>query len=287
MPLRGFDNLEIIDSSIATLFRDLTPPFIKKFTHASVIDELYRSPWAEPVKETQEIARSILRYFGIKNSAVKVTFDPILPVPGRVKMGISDVFFVDINSEYNNQRNVVIAILAHEVAHIFLHKHQIKFEDAEDDEMLTDTTAAFLGFGPCILNVAYNRTSRTGNRISTSEFVLGYLSVDEFGYVIAKRNHYFGTASPIQIEPGLPAEGYESGRKLAENIRSQRPFAKRDVFDRLFWWIKSFFAQNQGNGETPIVFKCPHCSQKLRIPASRKTLQVTCSTCRAMQVCYS
>ena len=287
MPLRGFDNLEIIDRSILVLFQNLTPQLIKKFAQAAPVAELYRAPWTDPIKETQEIARSIMRYFGIKNSAVKVTFDPRLTVPGKIKIGISDVYFVDIHAEYKNQRNVVIAILAHEVTHIFLHKHQIKFETTAEDEILTDTTAAFLGFGPSMLNVAYNRITRTDNGISTSKFILGYLSVDEFGYVIAKRNHYFGTASPLQIAPGLPSEGYESGKRLVESIRSQRPFTERDLFDRLCWWIKSLFAPNQANAKVPIVFDCQHCSQKLRIPSSRKTLQVKCSTCGSMQVCYS
>lgn len=31
MPLRGIDNLEIIDRSISTLYHNLTPQFIKKF----------------------------------------------------------------------------------------------------------------------------------------------------------------------------------------------------------------------------------------------------------------
>jgi hypothetical protein len=287
MPLHGFTNLGIIDSSIVILFQNLTPQFIKRFTQTAPVAELYRSPWTDPVKKTQEIARSILRYFGIKNSAVKVTFDPRLPAPAKVKIGISDVFFVTINAEHKNQRDVVIALLAHEVAHIFLHKHQIKFETTAEDEILTDTTAAFLGFGPSILNVAFNRKSRSGNRIKTEEFMLGYISVDEFGYVIAKRNHYFGTTSTIQIEPGLPSQGYESGRLLVESIRTQRPFAKRDPFDRLCWWLKSLFASNPATGNVPIVFNCQHCSQKLRIPASRKMLRVTCTTCGSLQVCYS
>jgi len=284
---RGFNNLEIIDRSIVTLFHNLTPQFINKFDQVAPIRELYRTPWTDPVKETQEIARSILRYYGIKNSAVKVTFDPRLSVPGRVKMGISDVFFVDIHAEYKNQRNVVIAILAHEVTHIFLNKHQIKFEATAEDEILTDTAAAFLGFGSSILNVAYSKLIRTGIGMNTSEFVLGYLSVDEFGYVISKSNHYFCSSPALQIEPGLPSEGYESGRRLVDNIRCQRPFIKRDVLDRLYWWIKSLFAATPAICNVPIVFNCRNCSQKLRIPASRKKLQVKCSTCGSVQVCYS
>lgn len=287
MPLRGFSNLKTIDHSFVILFQNITPQFIKKFAQTAPILELYRSSWTDPVKETQVIARSILRYFGIKNSAVKVTFDSRLPVPGKVKIGISDVFFVDIHAEYKNQRDVVIAILAHEVTHIFLHQHQISFETTEEDEMLTDTTAAFLGFGPSILNIAYNRTSRIGNRETTEEFILGYLSADEFGYVMAKRNHYFGTSTPLPIKPGLPSEGYESGRRMVEKMRSQRPFSKRVIFDRFCWWITSLCAPNRVNNDVPIVFNCPHCSQKLRIPASRKTLNVICSTCGTTQVCYS
>ncbi len=287
MPLRGYDNLKTIDRSIITLFNNLTPQFINKITKATSIIELYRLPWNDPVKETQDIARSILRFYGIKNSAVKVTFVPQLAMPGRIKIGLSDVFFVDINSEYKSQRNIVIAILAHEVTHIFLHRHRIKFETTEEDEILTDTTAAFLGLGPSILNVAYNRATRTGNRVRTTEFNLGYLSVDEFGYVIAKSNQYFGTVSPLPIEPGLPAEGYACGKRLIKSDRAQRPFSKRDVIDRILWWTRSLFKLNSASNDVPIVFNCLYCSQKIRIPANRKTLQVKCSTCGSTQVCYS
>lgn len=287
MSFRGFNNLNIIDRSILTLFQSLTPKGVRRFKDVIIIRELYLLPWSDPVKETQQIARSILRFFGVKNSAVKVLFDPALLMPGRVKLGVSDVFFVDIHATYKHQRDVVIAILAHEITHIFLHKHQIIFESTAENEILTDTTATFFGFGPSILNVAYSKTTITENSETTSKYKLGYLTVDEFGYIIAKRDRYFRAAAPIQIKSGLPAEGHASGRRLIEQIGSQRPFAKRDIFDRLCWWVKSLFVQNPAPDNMPIVFKCQHCSQMLRIPASRKTLQVKCSTCEAVQVCYS
>ena len=44
--------------------------------------------------ETQDIARSIMGYFGIRNSAIKVSFDPRLTIPGKIRIGVSDVYFL-------------------------------------------------------------------------------------------------------------------------------------------------------------------------------------------------
>jgi hypothetical protein len=38
--------------------------------------------------------------------------------------------------------------------------------------------------------------------------------LDEFGYVIAKRDRLYGTNSIARIDPGVPADAFRAGRSI-------------------------------------------------------------------------
>jgi hypothetical protein len=65
-----------------------------------------------------------------------------------VELSQSNEFFVELQSQHRFAAKAIAAILAHEVAHIFLHRCGVRFPDEFENEVLTDTTAVYVGFGP-------------------------------------------------------------------------------------------------------------------------------------------
>lgn len=69
-------------------------------------------------------------------------------------------------------------------------------------------------------------------------------------------------------------------RMLSRNISKRR--SENDVFLRYWWPIRqSFLAMISSikNGKTHKYFKCPSCSNLLRVPRGKGKLQITCPKC--------
>lgn len=69
-------------------------------------------------------------------------------------------------------------------------------------------------------------------------------------------------------------------RMLSRNIRRRR--SENDRFLR-YWWplrqkIKAFFS-NLKNSKTHKFFKCPGCSNLLRVPRGKGKMAITCPKC--------
>jgi predicted RNA-binding Zn-ribbon protein involved in translation (DUF1610 family) len=69
-------------------------------------------------------------------------------------------------------------------------------------------------------------------------------------------------------------------RFLSRNIQKRR--AENDKFLRLYWpikqKIKAFFSSLKSR-KTHKFFKCPSCSNLLRVPRGKGKLQITCPKC--------
>ncbi|MCA9519149.1 MAG: hypothetical protein KC635_29640, partial [Myxococcales bacterium] len=84
----------------------------------------------------------------------------------------------------------VLATLAHEVAHAFRVRRGLMVDDRDEEELLTDLTASFLGFGISLTNSAYRyRTGGevTGTRVThwTEVRTGGYLPAQAFAWLLA------------------------------------------------------------------------------------------------------
>lgn len=69
-------------------------------------------------------------------------------------------------------------------------------------------------------------------------------------------------------------------RFLSRNIQKRR--AENDKFLRLYWPVKqklkAFFSRLKSN-RTHKFFRCPSCSNLLRVPRGKGRLQITCPKC--------
>lgn len=289
---RGFKNVAIVNRSIRELFSQLSPRRVAQF---GITFELRSDDYGnstDPVIRVQKIARRLAYHYQINVSAVVVTFRSYLPMPGRVELTNDWDFFIELDSKYRDDIRSTVAILAHEIAHIFLHQVGIRFADAFDNEVLTDTTAILLGCGPTILNAAIQtkKSSFSGSTITTttSSSHFGYISIDEMGYVQSKRDLLFGNKPIRLVKGGFPRSGYRSGKWAFRAQCRRPPYARFKTAAGIWNEVRRLFQRNSPHlNHQKITFPCFVCSQLIRVPVLGKKLAVRCPTCEQRLICHT
>jgi predicted SprT family Zn-dependent metalloprotease len=284
---RGFANLQTIRRAINELYRGFGPRHLNSYPESFSLGAFASDLRNDPVIGTQRLAKRIASHYRLPVTTVIVTFSSALKTPGRVELSSTNEFFVEVQSQHRYEPKAIAAILAHEVAHIFLHRCGVRLAGEFANEVLTDTTAVYVGFGPTILNAfTENKSYLPGNVVETRTHHFGYLTLDEFGYIIAKRDRLYHTDSTARIDSGMPADAFRAGRSCFQRELRHRPFRNRP-------WYQRIFSQPSPNGRSqttlikPITFFCACCSQGLRIPETRQKLSVRCSNCDSKFICYS
>ena len=283
---RGFEHIHVIRKALHELYRGFGPKHLKSypenFALSNYTDDLIR----DDVIGTQRLAKRIAAHYRLPVTTVIVTFCSSLEPPGRVELSRSNEFFVELQSQYRSSPKAIAAILAHEVAHIFLHRCGVGFSDEFENEVLTDTAAVYIGFGPTILNAVSATSHLSNNEIQTRTRHFGYLSLDEFGYILAKRDGVYAADSTSKVDAGIAKSAFQCGQSRYRGELLSRPFTVRPWYQRLMHFISA-------NGKTPsknvssITFNCPCCEQVLRIPKAYRKLSVHCPTCDSRFLCYS
>jgi hypothetical protein len=155
--IRGFANLEAIRIAIKELYRGFGPAHLNSYPDTFRLGSSLSDVLNEPIIGTQRLAKRIGAHYRLPVTTVIVYFSSTLKKPGTVGLSSTNEFFVELQSQHRAEPKAIAAILAHEVAHIFLHRCGVRFANEFDNEVLTGTTAAYVGFGPAILN-ALKRT---------------------------------------------------------------------------------------------------------------------------------
>ena len=70
-------------------------------------------------------------------------------------------------------------------------------------------------------------------------------------------------------------------RMLSRNI--QRREAENQKFEKLIQSVTNIFSRkkNDTQSETHVVFHCPKCGQKVRVPKGKGKISITCPKCSA------
>jgi hypothetical protein len=106
----------------------------------------------------------------------------------ELKYGSREVF-IEISQDICRYKDAVLATLSHEIAHKFLHTHQLKNGNTQlEQEFLTDVTAVYLGMGKIMLNGCECTSSSwvsSGGRTKSTTHTLrtGYISRPCFAFV--------------------------------------------------------------------------------------------------------
>ena len=279
---RGFPHLELVDQAIKLIFRNLAEGRLPRRPQAlwSYDDSFQRG---DAVVSVQRLARSIIQVYGFDSGAVVVTFLPQLSSAGRVEYEPGQGFFIEIHTQYADRLADLITVLSHEIAHIFLVRHGLAFENRFGNEVLTDVTAALWGFGRFMVESYKNEVIKKpgmGEAWVRNLSSLGYITPDECAYAMAKAWELKSLEKPT----GAPARGaYRRGGRLARRIArtpplEAAPFWRRwsYLLDRRWSRARRLYRFEEGR----VIFRCPHCSQQMRLPIQKRG-RAGCPNCRA------
>jgi hypothetical protein len=245
---------------------------------------------SDPVLSAQRLARSIADVYRLQVRTIVVSFQADLPVAGRVELGPTADFFVELRSELKSQPRKIAAVLAHEVAHIFLHRRRLEFTEVLDNEVLTDTTALVYGFGALLLDTYQVTETSTpisgGERITRHEEKLGYLSPEEYGWLLHKRGQ-LGVVEDLS-SPAATRAYFDGQRRQELDLGPPlvgAGFWRRMLYRWVRWWIGLRGGHQELRGDRDfalsggkVAFRCPHCAQSMRLPTHRK-LKASCPAC--------
>jgi hypothetical protein len=289
---KSADHYKLIAKSIRELYRTFGAAHLQSFADNFTLGNSIEALRGDPLIGAQYLAKRIGAHYRLPVTTVIVSFSSSLKPPGQVELSQSNEFFVELQSKFKEAPEAVAAILAHEVAHIFLHRCGVRFQDAFENEVLTDTTAVYVGFGPVIMNAAtQSKVNLSSNVVQTRTNYFGYLTLEEFGYIQAKRDDVVGLDSFSTIASGPAQSAFLAGKKRMYSERRKRPYVPPTV--SVSQWVESIwrrFFPGPPREQGPLRhgrFECVCCSQELRIPAIGKQLIVRCPNCDSRHKCYA
>ena len=140
----------------------------------------------------QSLADSIVLHTGVFN-LVEVKIEDAAPgdVAGLYTTYGRMVREVHLYRNHKYSVQQIIAILIHECTHNFLYYHNLELPSEEENEILTDITAVYLGFGQLLLEgykpvkeIAEKRYVDYAYGIRVHKWRIGYLKMPDLVYVI-------------------------------------------------------------------------------------------------------
>lgn len=289
---RGFPHLEQIRASLTALYRRLSRDLVEQFGASVLPVEVAFEDDEELYAGVQRVARVMVRHLRLPDARVIVSFRE-MEYAAQVELAAGPEYFVELNSRFKGHRRDIGAALAHEVTHVYLHRLGLEYSDTRDNEVLTDTVATYLGAGWLLLD-AFRQDAVSAQK-------LGYLTPEEFGYVLAKRAALFGEDPSVWFTSPQAYEAYEKGRRLAERDARQAPLTSAGWVERQRYaldrrWARSrlttgaspvgdgAYRFERAGGELRVSFPCPVCLQRIRVPV-RGTVRARCGLCGTVADC--
>lgn len=147
------------------------------------------TPFLEPFKDiisVQKAGKHIAEFIGLTDVSFIVAIAKQKEnVGGHIDLSTSSTeVFIEIDSGMMEFPNMVMATLCHEVCHKWLRINGLESPNIDDNEILTDITSVFLGFGKIMLN-GCNLTidSFSGTQTTSNTKTVGYIAREEFAIV--------------------------------------------------------------------------------------------------------
>ncbi|MFE0698596.1 hypothetical protein [Streptomyces sp. NPDC058872] len=284
--VHGFPHRATVRASLTALYRRLSPDGVHRYPVSVTADDVALGDDEDLYLGTQRVAGALVRHLQLPEARMVVSFRPSEHA-ATVELTAGPEYFVELNDRFRSRRRDIGAALAHEVTHVLLHRLGLGFPGTAENEVLTDVTTAYLGAGWLLLD-AYRRDGVESQR-------LGYLTPEEFGYVLAKRAEVFGEDPSPWFTSPVAYEAWVRGRAEAARERCVPPLAGAGWAERRrYGWERrrgragagAPYAFDGGAPAAGVSFPCPVCRQRLRIPAGR-VLRARCGVCATVLECAS
>ncbi|MEU3608313.1 hypothetical protein AB0E83_23135 [Streptomyces sp. NPDC035033] len=281
---RGFPHREAVRASLTALYRRLGPTGVGRYATSVAAADVALSPAEDPLLGATRAAGALVRHLRLPEARMVVSFRA-MEHAATVELAAGPEYSVELNERFRTRTRDIGAALAHEIAHVLLHRLDLRFPDTGRNEILTDVATAYLGAGWLLLD-AFRQDGAESQK-------LGYLTPEEFGWVLAQRAELFGEDPSPWFTGPAAYEAWRRGRAEAERERRLPPLASAGRLARLRYARErrlgraapgAPYAFDGGAPATGVAFPCPVCRQRLRVPAGR-TLRARCRLCGTVLDC--
>jgi hypothetical protein len=293
--MSAFPHLGMVRACLTALYRGLGAEAVRGFEASVLPVEVAFDDEEDLAAGVRRIVRVMVAHLRLPEAPVSVRFRR-MPEAAWVELTETPGYAVELHERFAGQRRDIGAVLAHEVTHVFLHRAGLSFPVTEENEILTDTVATYLGAGWLLLD-AFREDALSSQR-------LGYLTPQEYGYVLAKRAAAFGEDPRVWFTSPQAYEAYGAGRALAEREAVRPPLAGAGMAGRGAYAARRALAlrgrgvggtggTGEGGGESyvfeagdplRVAFDCPVCCQRLRLPV-RGPMRARCGVCGTVLDC--
>ncbi|MFJ9086400.1 hypothetical protein ACIRL3_28665 [Streptomyces sp. NPDC102384] len=297
--VHGYPHLETVRSAITAIYKRLSYDTVHTFSSSvapvdvafSDVDDLYLG--------VQRVARELVRHYRLPDARMIVSFREMRHA-ASVELAAGPEYFIELNDRFRTHRRDIGAALAHEIMHVYLHRLDLSLPGTRDNEILTDAAATYLGAGWLLLD-AFREDAASSQK-------LGYLTPEEFGYVLAKRSLVFGEGPETWFTSPQAYSAYERGLEQARRDERQPPMTAAGWAGRRRYAKDRRYAQDHGargldpaspytfsaavdgdgasrrGGGLRVAFACPTCHQRIRVPV-RGRVRARCALCRTVWEC--
>ncbi|WP_329458362.1 hypothetical protein [Streptomyces sp. NBC_01497] len=288
--VHGFPHLDTARAAITALYRRLTSDGVLAYAASVAPADVAFSDLDDLHLGTQRVARALVRQLGLPDARIMVSFQEMEDA-ASVELTAGPEYFIELNDRFRRYRRDIGAALAHEITHVLLHRLGLSFPGTRANEILTDTATTYLGAGWLLLD-AYREDRDSSQK-------LGYLTPEEFGYVLAKRAAVFGEDPRIWFTSPQGYEAYTRGAARALRDERQPPLTTAGRVGRHRYARERRYALEHpgapGDPAAPyafealrdgprVAFECPTCHQRIRVPV-RGRVRARCGLCRTVLEC--
>ncbi|MFD8234482.1 hypothetical protein ACFV20_21715 [Streptomyces sp. NPDC059696] len=284
----GYPHLETVRAAITALYRRLSYDTVRTFETSVLPVDVAFCDTDDLYLGAQRVAHELVRHYRLPDARLIVSFRE-MRYAANVELTAGPEYFVELNDRFRTHRRDIGAALAHEVTHVYLHRLGLSFPGVRDNEILTDTATTYLGAGWLLLD-AFREDGASSQK-------LGYLTPEEFGYVLAKRALLFGEDPSVWFTSAQAYSAYVKGRELARRDGQEPPLTaagwagrRRYARDRRHApgdppqpGVRYVFSPD-GGGRLRVSFPCPTCHQRIRVPV-RGRVRARCALCRSVLEC--
>ncbi|PSM42123.1 hypothetical protein C6Y14_17035 [Streptomyces dioscori] len=293
----GYPHLETVRAAVTALYKRLSYDTVHTFAASVAPADVAFCDTDDLYLGAQRVARELVRHFRLPDARMIVSFRE-MEHAASVELAAGPEYFIELNDRFRTHRRDIGAALAHEVMHVCLHRLDLSFPGTRDNEILTDTATTYLGAGWLLLD-AYREDASSSQK-------LGYLTPEEFGYVLAKRSLVFGEdpatwftspqaytaytrglaqAREDERQPPLTAAGWAGRRRYAKDRRHAQGRVVAAVPGSASASAGASYAFTpDGHGPLRVSFPCPTCHQRIRVPV-RGRVRARCGLCRTVLEC--
>ncbi|MEU7335422.1 MULTISPECIES: hypothetical protein [unclassified Streptomyces] len=287
----GYPHLDTVRASITALYRRLSCDTVHTFATSVAPADVAFGDGDDLHLGAQRVAREMVRHYRLPDARMIIGFREMTHA-ANVELTAGPEYFVELNDRFRTHRRDIGAALAHEVMHVYLHRLDLSFPGTRDNEILTDTAAAYLGAGWLLLD-AYREDADSSQK-------LGYLTPEEFGYVLAKRALVFGEDPSVWFTSPQAYTAYTKGMAKARGDGQQPPLTAAGWAGRRRYARDRRHAQDHpapgrhpdvpyaftpdGRGPLRVSFPCPTCHQRIRVPV-RGRVRARCTLCGTVLEC--